>query len=197
MKPRVSLRAALADPALLGGVLSGDSWRAWRTVLIAAMGEELTEDERALFKELTGGREHEPGQRVEELIGVVGRRGGKSRAVGSVLAAYIAGLCDHTDTLAAGETGVVLCIAPDQRQATITLDYATAAFERSPVLQQLIETRTADALTLTNRIRLEVRAASYRRLRGPTYCAVIADESAFFPTDESAKPKSSMPAVPV
>ena len=30
----------------------------------------------------------------------------------------------------------------------------------------------------------EVRAASFRRLRGPTYLAVIADEAEFWTTDE-------------
>jgi hypothetical protein len=56
--------------------LAGDSWAAWRIILIAAMGEELTEEERAIFTKLTG-REREPGQRIEEFAAVVGRRGGK------------------------------------------------------------------------------------------------------------------------
>ena len=122
MRPTITLRRALADPNLLGDALKGDSWRPWRTLLIAANGEELTDDERPLYTELTG-REHEPLQRVDELAAVVGRRGGKSRAM-SVLAAYIAGLCDHSDALAPGERGVLLCIALDQRVAKIILDYA-------------------------------------------------------------------------
>ena len=37
MRPHVSLRAAFVDPALLGNVLAGDSWRvAWRVLLVAA-----------------------------------------------------------------------------------------------------------------------------------------------------------------
>jgi cold shock CspA family protein len=59
MKPTVSIREALTDPRLLGNVLAGDSWHAWRVLLIAAMGEELTEAERATFTALTG-REREP-----------------------------------------------------------------------------------------------------------------------------------------
>jgi hypothetical protein len=47
------------------------------------MGEELTEEEREIFRKLTG-RECEPGQRVEELVCVVGRRGGKSRAMATL-----------------------------------------------------------------------------------------------------------------
>jgi hypothetical protein len=118
---------------------------------------------------------------VEELVAVVGRRGGKSRAI-STLAAYIGGLCEHG--LVPGETGIVLCIAPDQKQAAIVLDYTHAAFEQSPMLKQLIENRTADALHLTTGVSIEVRSSNFRRLRGPTYLAVIADEAAFWYSDE-------------
>jgi hypothetical protein len=69
VKPRATLRRALSDRNVLGATLAGDSWRAWRVLLIAAMGEPLTEDERTLFAELTGGRPQEPLQRVEEFVG--------------------------------------------------------------------------------------------------------------------------------
>jgi len=180
LTPVVCLRAALDDEALLGSFLRGASWLPWRTLLIASMGESLNEGERAIFTKLTG-RPREPGQRVEELIGVIGRRGGKSRAL-ATLATYLAGLCKHT--LAPGEKGVVLVIAPDQRQAAIVLEYADACFRQSPMLSQLVVNRTSDTLELNNRINLEVRAASFRRLRGPTYVAVIADEAAFWMSDD-------------
>jgi hypothetical protein len=182
MKPTVSIRAALSDPQLLGTTLEGPSWAAWRIMLIAAMGEKLTSRERGLFYKLTH-RRREPGQRVEEAAFVVGRRGGKSRAL-ATLATYIAGLCDHRDVLAPGETGVCLCIAPDQKQAGIVLDFASAAFESSPILRQSVINRTADTLELRDNITIEVRAASFRRLRGPTYLAVISDEAAYWLTDE-------------
>jgi hypothetical protein len=184
MIPSVSIRQAFCDPQLLGGVLAGSSWQAWRVLLTAAMGERLNDDERATFTKLTG-REREPGERVEEMEVVAGRRAGKTRAM-ATLACYIAGLCRHD--LVRGERGVLLCIAPDQKQAGITLDYCTAAFEDSPILRQLIANRTADTLELTNGISIEVRAASFRRLRGPTYIAVLADEAAFWMSDESANP---------
>jgi hypothetical protein len=114
MTPSVSLRKALEDPLLLGNVLAGDSWFAWRVLLIAAMGEPLLGDEktppnrlslssadddgnnvpiseRAIFQQLTQ-RDHEPGHMVEEFIGVIARRGGKTRAI-SAIGAYIGGLC--------------------------------------------------------------------------------------------------------
>ncbi len=160
MKPITSLRKALTDPAHLGDALAGDNWAAWRTLLIAAMGESLTDDERKLFTQLTG-REHEPGQQVEEFVGVIGRRGGKSRAI-SVLATYIAGLCQHP-TLVRGETGILLCIAPDQKQADIVLDYIEANFRNSLILGQQIEQRRQRSLRLTNGIEIEVRASDFRR----------------------------------
>ena len=100
----------------------------------------------------------------------------------ATLTTYIAALCRHS--LVRGERGVVLLIAPDQRQAKIALEYAAAAFEQSPILKQLIAGQTGDTLELTNGINIEVRAASFRRLRGPTYVAVIADEAAFWYSDE-------------
>ena len=36
MRPQVTLRKALQDPHLLGNALPGDSWKSWRTILIAA-----------------------------------------------------------------------------------------------------------------------------------------------------------------
>src|SRR4051794_18860732 len=146
------------------------------------MGETLTKEEREIFSKLTG-REREPGRPVEELVCVVGRRGGKSRAM-ATLACYVAALCEHD--LVPGERGVTLLVAPDQRQAKIALDYATAVFEGSPVLSQLVANRTQDELELKNGISIEVRAASFRRLRGPTYVAVIADEAAFWIADEGS-----------
>jgi hypothetical protein len=180
MKPQVTLRKALADKNLLGHALEGDSWKSWRILLTAAMGEPLTEAERTVFTELTG-RDREPNQRVDQLVGVIGRRGGKSRAM-SVLAAYIAGLCSH-EALVPGERGILLVVALDQKVAKIVLDYTQAVFERSPILNQLVVNRNQDALELGNGISIEVRPASFRKLRGPTYVAVIADELAFWYVD--------------
>ena len=50
MTPKVSLRNALASPDLLAGILGGDSWHAWRCLLLAVMGEPLTPAELATFQ---------------------------------------------------------------------------------------------------------------------------------------------------
>jgi hypothetical protein len=178
------MRAALEDRALLGSVLAGSSWAVWRALLIAAMGEALTPEERELFAKFTG-RPAEPLERVEEFWGVVGRKGGKSRA-SAVLAVYLAALCDHSENLSLGERGRVLFLAQNQRQAAVAFGYCTAIFEALPMLAALIVGRTADTLALSNGIDLEVRAASFRGLRGVTCVAVIADETAFWWSDETS-----------
>ncbi len=180
MKKAIPLRRALEDKNLLGGTLVGDSWLPWRTLLLAAMGEELTDEEREIYTRLTR-REREPPERVDEAVFVVGRRGGKTRAT-STLACYIAALCAHK--LVPGEVGTTLLIAPDMKQAKIALKYCEAIFANSRILKQLIANRTANALTLTNGITIEVRASDFRTLRGSTYVAVLLDEGAFLYSDE-------------
>jgi hypothetical protein len=181
MRATISLRAALSDPHLLGHCLQGPSWLPWRTLLFAAMGEALTDEERVLFKQLTG-REREPLARVSELEVVAGRRAGKSTAM-SALAAYVASCCDHTDALARGETGVVLAVAQATDVAKRIIDFCAAYLQDSAILRQLIKSRSDDTLELTNNICIQARPASYRKLRGATYLCVIADELAYWFTE--------------
>jgi hypothetical protein len=182
MTPILTMRQALEASQALACALVGPSWQSWRIMLLAAMGERLTAAERAIFAKLTG-REREPRRRIDEFVAVVGRRGGKSRAM-ALLATYLAGFCEHK--LAPGERGVLLCVAPDQRQAAIILDYVAAFFALSPMLYDRIVNRVGDTLELKGNIAIEVRAGSFRRLRGPTYIAAIADESAFWYSDDGA-----------
>jgi hypothetical protein len=182
VRPKVSLREALNDPQLLGYALAGDSFAGWRTLLITAMGEPLISDEEhAAFTKLTG-RTHEPLQRVSELELVCGRRSGKTRAL-ATLSAYLSGLVDYRDVLVPGETGVLLCLAQDQRVAKQLLGYAEADFAASPILSQLIVNRTSDTIELKGNIKIEVRPASMKKLRGPTYVGILLDELAFWFTE--------------
>jgi hypothetical protein len=190
MTPFVTMRRALSDGHLLGAALGGDSWLAWRVLLIAAMGEALTDEERAIFTKLTG-REREPGERVDELWCVIGRRGGKSRAVAALLV-YLATMVDYRSQLVLGERGVVLCLARTQEQSQVVLEYVAGVIEAAPILAKMVIRRAADSLTLFNRgatIVIAVRAASFRSVRGLTCVAAVADEIAFWQgEDGSANP---------
>ena len=62
-------------PAFARTVLEGNSWQAWRVLLIAMMGEPLTNDERAIFARLTG-RLSEPLSGLRSFSAIIGRRVG-------------------------------------------------------------------------------------------------------------------------
>ncbi len=188
--PAITMRQALADEALLGRVLAGDSWAVWRALLIAVQGEPLTDDERALFTQFTG-RPQEPLERCREFWVVVGRRGGKSRAA-AVLAVYQAVFVDHSKVLVPGEKPVVLCLAPAAKQASIVASYIAGIFQSVPLLSGLVVNETGEALTLANGIEIEVRAASYRNIRGLTAISIIGDEAAFWYDDASGSSNSDV-----
>ena len=177
-----SLRESLCDPDLLAHAIPGPSWATWRTLFIAAFGEKLTAAERKTFTKFTG-RKHEPLKRVGQFAAVAGRRAGKTQAIAAA-GTYLAAVCDHRDVLAPGETGVLLSLAQDQRIAKKILDYIESNLRRSKILRQRFVTRTQDSIELNNHIRVEVRPASFRKLRGPTYIGIIADELAFWYLEE-------------
>ena len=165
MTPTVTLRAALSDPALLGGVLGGTSWRAWRCV--DRCNGRGVDRRRARHVQTTD----RPRARTVAACRGIGRHCWSTRRqvrAMATLATYIAALCKHD--LVRGEVGVSVFIAPDQRQATIALNFAEAAFEQSPILRQLIASRTSDTLTLTNGISIEVRASSFQEATWSKLC---------------------------
>jgi hypothetical protein len=45
MRKILSMREALGSPLYLADLIGGSSWVAWRVLLIAIVGEELTDDE--------------------------------------------------------------------------------------------------------------------------------------------------------
>ena len=112
MRKLVSMRAALGDDDLLGKALPGPSWASWRILLIAVVGEPLLDGERPMFAELTGGREREPCELVEEFHAVVGRRSGKTRAA-ATLATYLAALVDHSRPSGSGREGGFAVVVGD------------------------------------------------------------------------------------
>ena len=70
------------------------------------------------------------------------------------------------------------------KQAKVLLDYAEGTLKSTPIMRQLIMSRTAETLTLKTGITLEVRSAGFRRIRGVICVAVVADECAFWLSDE-------------
>ena len=111
---------------------------------------------------------------------------GKTRTA-SVLAAYVAALCDHSDVLAPGERGTLPIMSASLWQATKALQYLDGIFTHVPALKALVTGQTADTLSLSNGIDVECRPASFRTIRGGTAVAVIADEVAFWRSEETSR----------
>ena len=187
---KATLRDALEDPALLGNAIPGPSWAGWRVLLLSIMGEPLRPDELEIFQQLTQRRDP-PTSRVSEFYAIIGRRGGKSRAIATLLA-YLSCLVDYRAKLASGEIPTVLCLSPSQEQSGIILSYVKGIMRDSPVLSLLIGRETAEVVELTNGVVINVRAASFRRLRGQTCVAAVFDEIAFFMSDESSNPDTEI-----
>lgn len=190
MKKLMSMREALNNPHLFAMILEGESWATWRLLLIAIMGEELTEKERAVFASLTG-RPCEPGHEIDEAWFIIGRRGGKTRAI-AVLAAYLASLCDWLHVLAPGEFAQVAILSATIDQAQKCLEYLKGIFSEVPALSKLVVGETADSITLSNRIRVECKPASFRTVRGSTAVAIVCDEIAFWRSENSSNPDTEI-----
>jgi hypothetical protein len=144
----------------------------------------LDDEEIELYRQATG-RDNPPEDEAREWWVVVNRRGGKSFVM-SILAAYAATVREYP--LAPGERGVVMLIASDRAQARVLRRYIGALFEQVPMLGQLVDSETRDAICLTNGIDLEIHTASFRSVRGYAVVAAILDEIAFWPADDSADP---------
>ena len=97
----------------------------------------MSDEDRAIFSEVAGGRAP-PGQRVNELWCVAGRRSGKTR-IAAAISVYIAAIAQHK--LAPGEVGYVLLLAASRSQASVAFQYVVGFLESSPILRQQIESR--------------------------------------------------------
>ena len=180
----MNLLTALDDDNLFGPIFAGPSWRPWRACLAAMFGLPLSEDQLRLYRAHTG-RLAAPTAPFREASLVVGRRGAKSRML-SLLAVFIACFRDHTPNLAPGEKVTIGLIAADRAQARILVRYVDGLLRAVPMLAQMVDERTANSVTLSNRAVIEVRTASFRTARGYSYAAVLCDELAFWRGDDDS-----------
>ena len=79
-------------------------------------------------------------------------------------------------------------IATDRKQARIIFPSIRALLSKVPLLSRMIEREWAEGFDLNNSVTIEVATASFRSVRGFTLVAVLLDELAFWPTDDTATP---------
>jgi hypothetical protein len=186
-KPRAApldILAAMNSPALFGPQFHGESWNKWRAFLAALFGLSMDAANMAAFTEHTG-RVTAPVAPFKEAALICGRRGGKSRVL-ALVAVYIACFVDHTPHLSAGEVATVAIIAADRKQARTILLYVTGLLRSVPALAAMIDGETAESISLSNRVTIEIATASFKVTRGYTLAAVLSDEIAFWQTSEDS-----------
>jgi hypothetical protein len=180
----MTLAEALRDPNLFARHFRNKSWRPWFTFLATLFAEAPRGDDLEIYRSCTG-REAWPASPFAEAVTIVGRRGGKSRIL-ALIATYLATLVDYGPYLAAGEVATVAILAADRSQARSIFRFVVGFLQASPLLEQLIMNRDAETIELRNRVVIEITTASFRATRGYSYAAVLADEVAFWRSDETS-----------
>jgi hypothetical protein len=77
-------------------------------------------------------------------------------------------------------------------QAAQAFNFVSGIFATAPNLKDLRENETADTISLASGVDITIRPASFRTIRGITAVAVIADEIAFWRSDDSANPDTEI-----
>jgi hypothetical protein len=182
---------AIRDPSLFGPWFRDPStWRAWFAFLAALFALPMTDAELTIYRRHTG-RQDPPGEPVREGWVIAGRRGGKS-FIAALVAVFVSCFRSYDDVLAPGERGTLMVLAADRRQARTVFRYIDGLISGVAMLARMVESRTAEAIHLGNRISIEVHTASFRAVRGYTLIGVIADEIAFWRSDESTNPDAEI-----
>jgi hypothetical protein len=104
-----------------------------------------------------------------------------------LLDAYMATCIDYRHVLAPGELGELSIIAQSTDKARKIFDYVRGIFESVPYLGKLVESMKSGTIRLSSHVEITVSAASFRNLRGGTSIGAIADELAFWPSDEGSR----------
>ncbi len=180
----------MSDPALFGPYFRGNTWTAWRAFLAALFALPMDDEALAVYGACTG-RCEAPVAPSKEAALVIGRRGGKSRVL-ALIATYLATFRDYEPHLAPGEVATIAVLAADRRQARSIFRFTVGLLKAVDMLADLIEDETADAITLRNRVVIEIATASFRVTRGYSFAAVLADEVAFWRSDDSANPDAEI-----
>lgn len=188
--PTPTILEAMNHPQVFGPFFKGPSWAAWEAWLAALFALPMDDDQLAIYRRHTG-RTVPPAAPFSEAELVVGRRGGKSRIL-ALIATYLATFRSYEEHLAPGEVATIAVIAADRKQARSIFRYITGLLEGVPSLRGAIQDQTAEAITLSNRVVIEIQTASFRVTRGYSFAAVLADETAYWRDESSANPDTEI-----
>ncbi|MFT8464822.1 MULTISPECIES: terminase large subunit domain-containing protein [Acetobacter] len=178
---------AMHDPFLFGAEFGNPTWTAWEAFLAALLGEEMTDEQKAICATHTG-RTDLPLETFRRAALICGRRAGKSRVL-ALLGTCLATLKDYRPFLSAGEVATVGIIAADRKQARTIFRYVRGLISLVPEMEEEVTRETDEIIEMAGRrVVIEIGTASFRATRGYTYAAVLCDEIAFWRDDSSANP---------
>jgi hypothetical protein len=168
-------------------LLNDKSLSDWqRVILKSTYGIALDETELAIYRRGTGRDEYDPTEQEEVTI-IAGRRSGKTSKIAATIAVFEA-FRDHG--LPPGEEATIMLLAPQIAQAQIAFRSIRNHILKSRILSARVVRQSKDEITLDNGIKIGCYPCSYVAVRGITIAAVICDEMAFWPHDEtSANPE--------
>ena len=169
---------AIRDPNIIGDTISPAQEAALRVLYGLPLEGELLE-----LAEQCAGKSWTLGKEYGEAAFICGRRSGKSDKLAANVAIYEAFFRDHK--LSPGETGVVLLLAQNMRQAKVVKGYIEGKIEKSPVLRRHVVARRAYELELDNGITIAIHPSSFRSIRGLSVVSCICDEIAFWWTEDN------------
>jgi hypothetical protein len=170
--------------------LTGPSWDAWRTFWKAVFGLDMDAADLARYTKHTN-RTDPPIKQVAEAWQPMGRRGGKSRN-DAICAGYLAIRQDYRPLLAPGERAVIPIIAADRKQARQIMNYLKGFCALPEIARYLVREPLTSSVEFTTGVTVEIATASYRTTRGYTVVALIAEEIAFWRSEDSAEPDSEV-----
>ena len=179
----MNILQALDDPALFAPHFRGVTWTPWRAFLAALFALPMDDAQLALYRTHTG-RQDAPTVPFKEAALVIGRRGGKSRVL-ALIATYLATVPDYTPHLAPGEVATIAVLAADRRQARTIFRYTLGLLKAVDMLAGMVADQTTETITLNNGVVIEIATASLRTTRGYTYAAVLADETAYWRSEDT------------
>ena len=144
---------------------------AQKMALKAVYGLPLEKRELGIFYQTTGLQEYSP-REWDEASFILGRRSGKSDKLASNIALYEACIREHN--FSKGELGVVMLVSSElRRQSRILYSYILRKLQDSPFLSKLIDSVTAEEITLTNGVIIQVYPCNVARIRGASLIAFI------------------------
>ncbi|MET3302623.1 hypothetical protein [Bradyrhizobium diazoefficiens] len=188
---RLTLLEAAHDPNIFQPSLpEPDDWTSWFAFLAAIFAYDMTPEQRALFEKCTG-RKTPPAKQVKEAWLIAGRRAGKSRVL-ALCAVWLAAFFNYKPYLARGQRAVVQVMAADREQTREIMDYIKGFLAGSRMLARLVQSSTSKWVRLNNAVSIEVTTASYKTSRGRTTVAILADELAFWSSEDSTNPDTEV-----